>query len=351
MVEFAGKSFFPCSEAVTGRLFVAGKAERRYDMAKILLWDGCSELCEADLQNAVGAVILPNSCEKRRSQTARLAEFLRLPSLLLDKEAACLPSILHGNIAILDSKKERLYVDPDLETINGFFGVSARKYKMDICILEECKKIKPCLHDGIVIGKQLPSDADEDKSYDFFCDAADENTGKIIVATVNFSKDHPERMLSSIRAVYRAGVWGRFSLLCTSVTSPESADQCISLMHTAFRQLDGEGREFNGFIPKGIEISTPLMLLCPPKHRMIDFFCVDYDHLRELFTDSKDTTVGDAFTAERIIAFSRATQGVPLSVRIGGNISQNTLQTLARYGSVKQIFTSSDKIKSFSAWT
>lgn len=350
MIEIAGKSFFPCPEAVTGRLFVAGRAERQYDMAKILLWDGCSELCETDLQNAVGAVILPSSCKKRLSQTARLAEFLRLPSLLLDTETSCLPSILHGNIAILDSQKERLYVDPDLETINVFFGVSARKYRHDICILEECQKIKSCLHDGIVIGKQLPSDADEDKAYDFFCNAADENTGKIIVATVNFSKDHPERLLSGIRAVYRAGVWGRFSLLCASVPSPESADRCISLMHTAFCQLDDEGREFNGFMPKGIEISTPLMLLCPPKHRMIDFFCVDYARLRELFTDSKDIYVGDTFTAERITAFSRNANNVPLSLRTGGEITQKALRSIILSDSVRQIYAKPNEISALTSW-
>jgi hypothetical protein len=327
MLECSGTSFFTVPDAVTGRLCLADKMRGGTDEgAKILLWNGTSELSDSLLSAAVGIVFTENVVGDALTHAQRLAEFRRLPSLYL-KNGISAP--LRNSIAILDSSSHRLFVDPDLETINTYFGARSRKKPTALSMILETNaplSARERTHNGISISGALPNDASEDICYEYLCDVADVSMGTEIIATADMRDT--EAFVRRVRAIYRAGVWGRFSLLCTSVSTPEMTNACISLLHEVFCMLDREAREFNGFIPKGILIDTPLMLLSAPKDKMLDFFVLDYERLRYLLTSCAAACVGESETARYLIDFADKTHNAKVFIRGLSSATNKTLDTL-----------------------
>lgn len=343
MVEYCGKTFFSSCDVVTGRLWAMGKDGRdTSDVAKILVWTTEGDMSDPLLRSAVGIVFPMEVSDEELKRASRSAEFRKLPAIRLSCSCNSILADLNQPIAILDSGHQRLYVDPDLETINCFFGTRCRRSQREISILSEYSpshSADGC--DGLVVSGGISKDMGEDEMYEYLCDIADKNTGMSIVATADLrdgAAEQTDRFVSRIRATYRAGVWGRFSLLCTSVHTPNDANTCIALMHKAFCQLDSESREFNGFIPKGIAISTPLMLLSRPKHRMIDFFCIDYPRLRQLMTDTQSTDTGAAETAKYISAFIREASSARIALRSKGTLTNNIIDSMGGGDVISEIY-------------
>ncbi|MBE6577496.1 MAG: hypothetical protein E7653_05100 [Ruminococcaceae bacterium] len=322
MIECSGVCYFKGAEAVTGRLCQSGKPVSR-DTAQILLWNGKDELSEAMLSSAVG-VVFPNDLgESAIEKASRLAEFCRLPALGVNFS----PALANDSIAILDSAHSKLYVNPDLETINCYFGAHTRQAKRNTNTLLETSgtvRVADTTHCGLVAGRT--HELDEQKYYEYLCELADTNTGAELVACANACDS--DRFISDTRAIYRAGVWGKFSLLCTCVCTPEHADELVMLLHKVFCMLEDEGREFNGFIPKGILVDTPLLLLSKPKHSVIDFFCLDFERLRKGLSASQDPRVGETDTARYIEEFAKKARGARISLRGTDNARPNVLSEL-----------------------
>ncbi len=341
MIECSGVCYFNTAEAVTGRLCHTDTARAAHsDIAQILLWNGKDELSDALLSSAVG-VVFPNDISENAIKSAsRLARFCRLPALGVD-----LPSGLSRDcIAILDSARSRLYVNPDLETINSYFGAHARECKPSTRALLETDRavsISGTQYRGLVTQRQ--GDADEQKYYEHLCELADTNTGAELIAVANAAD--VDSFISDVRAIYRAGVWGRVSLLCTSVHTPKQADERVMMLHTVFRMLEGEGREFNGFIPKGLLVDAPLLLLSTPRHTVLDFFCVDFEKIRRLLTCSDDTGVGEAETVRYVEEFAKKAHGAALSLRGTESISKQTLSSLIENISPSSIYSKADRTK------
>ena len=78
-----------------------------------------------------------------------------------------------------------------------------------------------------------------------------------------------------IKAIFRAAVYGNVSLLFGNIFTNEDANEAKESANRAFRALLEEGHEFNGFLPKGILIDTPLALLSGISEQGFDFFCLD----------------------------------------------------------------------------
>ena len=148
---------------------------------------------------------------------------------------------------------------------------------------------------GYIVGDELESVCSEDTAYEYFCDIADKLIGYPITAVASFDSEPRERTAlfrSRIRAIYRASVWGQFSLLCTGISTPAELDECLRILREIFCELESEGREFNGFIEKGICIDTPMMLYKFPQHSHSDLLCFDPERLRRLCTGVTDSDVG-----------------------------------------------------------
>ncbi len=333
MIECSGVCYFNTAEAVTGKLCSSAKTGSS-DTARILLWNGKDELSEALLSSAVG-VVFPNDISENAKNTAsRLAHFCRLPALGVTFPA----ELSSDSIAILDSSHAKLFVNPDLETINNYFGAHTRDKKPSIRYMLETStaaSVADTPYSGLVA--RAHHSLNEQKYYEYLCELADTNTGAELVACADASDT--ERFVADTRAIYRAGVWGRASLLCTSVFTPEHADELVMLLHKVFCMLEDENREFNGFIPKGILVDTPLLLLSKPKHSVIDFFCLDFEKLRYALCASNDTRIGEADTSRYIEEFAKKAHGARLSLRGTENVSKQTLSALFDNVSPRSIYT------------
>jgi len=87
-----------------------------------------------------------------------------------------------------------------------------------------------------------------------------------------------------IKAIFRAAVYGNVSLLFGNIFTNEDANEAKESANRAFRALLEEGHEFNGFLPKGILIDTPLALLSGISEQGFDFCYLDEARVISLFT-------------------------------------------------------------------
>ena len=141
--------------------------------------------------------------------------------------------------------------------------------------------------DELVAGHRLDIASSEDEAYEYFCAFADKHIGTQITAIASFNGEAAENKLlfrSRIRAIYRASVWGQFSLLCSGAISSNDISDIVESLKDVFCELESEGREFNGFIKKGIVIDTPLLLYRFPPYAKFDFLCIDLERICDMCT-------------------------------------------------------------------
>ncbi len=144
--------------------------------------------------------------------------------------------------------------------------------------------------------------ADEDTLFELLRDLGEEHSSIPFTVLLRY---HPADrdgafLHTQARALFRAAVYGRFSLLLGGILSNADVRQAMNEIHSAFCLLELEGREFNGYISKGILIDTPLSLGITDTDG-IDFICLDVSNLSRLFTglshaefcSRKDPTLSD----------------------------------------------------------
>lgn len=279
MIEYSGSAAFggTGTETVTGRLTEVGNGTSA--CAAILICGGETEIRADAVENAVG-IVLTHADE---AYAQKLAELYGIPVLLLLRE------LEHGDknkIAILDPTGRRLYVNPDLGAVCALLGEEKKAHAVPVTRIAVCGGERiPVGFDGISVGKLLERDIGEEEAYEYFCGTADVNTGSKIVASVFW--DSNERLFSArVRSVYRASVWGRFSLLCRGISTSESAEHCISVLRSARAELETEGRELDASMKIGASVSTPVRLLSPVCSEGFDFYCLDIDVLLDRFCAS-----------------------------------------------------------------
>ena len=332
MTLYSGKCITSASATVTGRLCHAQRLDLVTDSARILLWDGIFELSERLLRSSVGVICMPDIDSEGLIALKRIADICHVPAIEL--ECSLCNSDMTNKIAIIDVAMQRVYVDPDIETINRYFGSKHQNKSKDISVLvNDDKSTSEC--DGIVINECDIAGKHEETIYELLCDMADKNTGARIVVKVPFDTD--VGFVSYIRAVYRASVWGVFSLLCTGIYTPTDAKHCVSLIHSAFRELDSEGREFNGFIPKGVLVQTPLMLLEGPNHKILDHYCLDLSTLTSLFCGGINGSVSKII--KYIRSFIRNSGSADIFVDIKDIEQLDELVVLCQHDNIKGIYT------------
>lgn len=93
-----------------------------------------------------------------------------------------------------------------------------------------------------------------------------------------------ENFYEELRRIYLHGIYGRFSLLVKGVLSHEDFANVLSLCHRLFCELSEENREFNGYLPRGILVDSPLALCWQTLPSGADFYCLDYHRLVTLWS-------------------------------------------------------------------
>jgi len=130
----------------------------------------------------------------------------------------------------------------------------------------------------------------EQRLYESLRSIAEEAPEQELVALVG--NENSERTEAEIKAIFRAAVYGEFSLLFGNIFSSEDAEEAKECANRAFRSLLEEKHEFNGFLPKGILIDTPLALLSEIPKQSFDFFCVNTQKIAALLLGATQSSSG-----------------------------------------------------------
>ena len=127
---------------------------------------------------------------------------------------------------------------------------------------------------------------------------------------VSTDSEEYEFVKAHIRALFRAAVYGNFSLLCESARTRSEYDRFTGTINKVFCELESEKREFNGYIQKGILISSPLSVFCVTDCAA-DFFCIDLDKLIPLMAG--ETEPPSTILCEAAGSFSQILKAVPVN--------------------------------------
>lgn len=77
--------------------------------------------------------------------------------------------------------------------------------------------------------------------------------------------------------VFRASVYGRLSVMIRGCATRADLARVRREIVGAFCDLERDGREFNGYIERGLWIESPLLLLFDQIAEGMDFICIDVD--------------------------------------------------------------------------
>ena len=335
MVECSGEALRGGKQRVTGRLLRVGdRLDKLSDSARIVIWDGLGELGAEMVSAAVGIVILGAPKDGIFTDT----DGYGLPVIRITEDAYKLTEELLDEIAILDCVRQRLYVDPDIEVINSYVGeLAALPAKRLPWIRTDGDKVSGSC-DGIMVDVA----DDEDGAYELLCEMADKNTGERIIALMGSDGDP----LSGIRGVLRAAVWGRISVLFR-VNLASEAEKLLSMTHTAFCSLEKEGREFNGFIPKGIMIQTPIMLASAPS-RFADFFVFDCNALIKGYTSTENSGIAEVLSL--VIDYASKMDKGKYSIYARGEVAAASADFFDRKGQLTEIYTDKATAEKLYKW-
>lgn len=309
MIEYSGSTVFGNGEIVTGRICDADTLVgiSTSGGANIVLWDGVERVSESVMKSAVG-LVAPSEYAWR---ACAVALPYTVPVMCVNISPDGFDS-LYGSVAILDTAKQRLYVDPDIEKISSMLKNEAR---------EQVRIPRFAFVNGAALESGFDGAVVEcccensDEEYKMLCDVADANTGMRIVAIVRFDGVASD-FCRHVTNVFRAGVWGRFSLLCAGVYTPSRWRECALAIHSVFRSLDVSGREFNGFIPRGIVIDTPALLLDKHDTRELDLYCFDVDALISRFCGTQNDACGVRHVYEYVQDICKRDERARVALRI-----------------------------------
>ena len=240
--------------------------------------------------------------------TEDMAGRLSCPSIILSE----LPSECKGRIALLDPVAQRLYVSPDIVTVNRYTPLLCSANISDArqpLFMPDGKRIMLSV---IPNGKALfQSDADgyalrpdttgrsEDELFLLYRDIAEKAVGQTV--TVSLSSD--ERLSYCLRALMRGAVWGETSLCLCDILTENELKKALECFNKTFCELEAEGREFNGYLPRALLIDTPYLLLRSERLLGVDCFIYDAERLTALFCGDRQTPPDELF--EELVAHIR----------------------------------------------
>ena len=269
----------PCKsiKGFTGKEALLAVIQNIHDIAEIGLFDD---------PRIVGAVFISEK-----------AANIPFPSICVQE----LPDEYGGRIALLDPERERLFVSPDISTLNRYLPRFFQRSgdPLPTFVLREGKRLSLSVicdidgnhREGNML-LPIPKAEDQEELYLHCAEIAEGAAGR----QVTFSLFADEASVSSVGALMRSAVWGELSiLLCGILTKNEFTELMQKFCH-AFCELEADRREFDGYVPRGLCIDSPYLLSVAEELFGVDFFVIDAENLLSLFCNGRKAPPEDIHT-------------------------------------------------------
>ena len=192
-----------------------------------------------------------------------------------------------NKVALIDTERGILTLDPSLDTLNFYSSSRARSEQSGFdCpfgrILRDTVSIGR--HEGgvehfLVSGDLLGESGEIFESAVSLWERLCPETLTVDVRVPSGNERDERDFSERIEELFRAALYGSFSISFSGFDCEGELCQALKLLHKAFCVLEAEGREFNGYIPRGITLSSPLWLMRQSPVTNPDFIIFDLDRL------------------------------------------------------------------------
>ena len=268
-LHFFGVSGREDASFAAGRVFIWRTECDVPELSIICILDEPSaDACELISKTLPAAMVI--STRALSAEIVELAANASIPYMIIKDP----PSHIYrqdGKVALLDPARSILIVDPSLETLNRYPHLS----------LEEEAAAEPRLIKEIVKDRFLLDDLPSAELFEFLRDTSERLGAPPIAVMLDVPRSRREEDLfcENAEALFRAAVYGDLSVMLRGHVSDTEIAYSFSLMHKVFCQLQQEERDFNGYIKKGILISSPMDIMRRSRSFRPDFLCFDIDCL------------------------------------------------------------------------
>lgn len=191
-------------------------------------------------------------------------------------------------IALLDHEGDRLFISPDISTVNRYLPrlFCGQGESLPSFVLREGRRLSLSAiteADAKGFGGRLilplPDISDPDELYLRLAETVEGTWGRQVTFCISEDQVSP----SSIGAVMRSALWGEVSLLLCNQLTEDGVTDAMRSFCRAFCELEGDRREFNGYISRGLRIDSPYLLSIAEGLYGIDLFLFDIETLAALF--------------------------------------------------------------------
>ncbi len=279
-LRFYGASGVVEDEVAIGRIYIlngdAGRAS--VDAALLCLFEPLSFAYVSSyisLNPPIGVIVSSSAV------SASILSFLicsKIPYIILN-DGPRFTNDSEGRAALLDTSRGMLVIDPQLETLNLYSEKTKDAYHN--CKLPLASNISAVLSKS---GKSFLINIDmtmsRDEMWEALCTFAESHPSQRLLVPLDVPyTGQEERFCEHMDALFCAAVYGNFSVLLSGVRNEKDISQTLRFMHKAFCRLEEQGREFNGYIKKGVLVDTPMWLFDFIYMQKLDIVCVDLDKI------------------------------------------------------------------------
>ncbi len=333
-----------------------------------------SETVQLDKEKVLAFVTVHGSVN---SHTAILARTMNIPALV----GTQIQMTVDGHMAIVDGYNGCLYVDPDHIVLDQMEQKLAREKEKKARLLDmkgketitsDGRKINICANIGSLadLGQAIENDAEgiglfrsefvylekddypaEEEQFVIYKTVAEAMDGKpVIIRTLDIGADkqadyfglakednpamgcrairvclkRPEIFKTQLRALFRAGAYGKLAVMYPMITSLQEVRQIKALADEVKAELTAEGVPF-GHVEQGIMIETPAAaVISDLLAKEVDFFSIGTNDLTQytLAIDRQNGGLDEFYDAhhEAVLRMIRMTaenarrEGIPCNV-------------------------------------